>query len=870
MEDPSLRVRRALVVGPAPPAGPAHQAARLLAGRLGRRTGCAVEVQVVTSSDTDADSDAGPDAALPLPAGSGQGWDIVFLVADASRAAERGAYGDPDASTRAIAALRRRGGGALPEPAALRPEGFALRTLRPAGAVPVVVVLGADGPGALFGVGRLLREIVPGDGWCDVPALHLDDAPAFPVRGTALSQTSGAVAAALDLPRWTAAQWEEHVAELSLWGYNLLRGGGRPDQMEAARRYGMRVSMSLAPNRIDESAVTEEMRGTHFQRALVCPSNPAARARILAEREATFRACPHLDVLYQPSGDHAGCHCPRCRPWVRTYLALAEEIAQLLRRYHPRAEVWLSNQQLSIDENRLLLEYLQEVRPTWAQALHYGPSGDEASPYLRPGEVNWRWHTYPGFGTANRFLAHLRAALPPEYALVLYPDLTHYIQSQFGLETADPAVVRFHGRDAYFVRAEGYRRVFERVAPLLSGSSGYTEGIYDDVQKVLWAQWLWNPDLSTADALDAYCRWSFGPAAAPRMASVLQALERHWDGPLPSQPALDATAQHVDTATERVPERLRAGNWRLTYATWRTRADLLVRHKLDTAQALEHRLRERLQPLLSFESAGHAPAVDPGALAAALRDALRLLDDGRAAAERAAGPLKDALRHLDDRLRAQAGVRAPGTAHADLDLGHAAWDRARLESALAAARDGATARALALVREVVAYEDPGPGGCYDDLGHPARQPHLRFGHPVARYCNVAVPPELAEQRPLPWDIPIYDPANRPSQNSFAFTYNAEPGVRLAYTGLDPQAAYRVRLTYCVPRTWPRRFAMRQRLEANGLLVHDEREVPEYTAEHVELALPREATAAGALDLQFHAADGSMGTAVSEVWLLRAA
>jgi hypothetical protein len=861
--DTTLRVRRALVVGPAPSAGPAHQAARLLAGRLSQRTGCAVELHDASSPETSA---ALP---LPLPAAAGAGWDAIFLVATAARDGDGGLPGESDASAQAIAALRRRFGGALPEAAALRPEGFALRTLRPADAVPVIVVLGADGRGAIYGVGRLLREIVPGDGWCDVPLLDLEDAPAFPVRGTGLSQTSGAVAAALALPRWTAAQWEEHVAELALWGYNLLRGGGRPDQVAAARRYGMRVAISIAPNRIEESAVTEEMRGTHFQRALVCPANPAARARILAEREATFRACPHLDVLYQPSGDHAGCHCPRCRPWVRTYLALAEEIAALLRRYHPGAEVWLSNQQLSIAENRLLLEYLNDARPTWAQALHYGPSGDEASPYLRPGEVNWSWHTYPGFGTVNRFLAHVRAALPSQYALVLYPDLTHYIQSQVGLETADPAVVRFHGRDAYFVRAGGYRHVFERVAPLLSGSSGYTEGIYDDVQKVLWAQWLWNPHLSAPEAHDAYCRWAFGPAVAPAMAGVLQALERHWDGPLPAQPALDATAEQADAAAPAVAERLRDGNWRLTYATWRTRADQLVRQKLDASQALYERLQSQLLPLLTREPAGPSPATEPGWLEAALRDALRLLDAGREADERAAAPLKDALRRLDDRLLDEAGVRAPGTGHADLDLGHAAWDRARLEAALAAVKEGAAARALALVRDVVAYEDPGPGGCYDDLGHPARQPHLRFGHRVARYCNVAVPPELAEQRPLPWAVPIYDPANRPSQNSFAFTYNGEPGVRLAYTGLDPRAAYRVRLTYCVPRTWPRRFAMRQRLEASGLPVHGECEVPEYTAEQVECDLPPEATAAGVLDLQFHAAPGSMGTAVSEVWLLRA-
>jgi hypothetical protein len=726
-----------------------------------------------------------------------------------------------------------------------------------------VVVLGADERGALYGVGRLLREVVPGDGWGDVPHLHLEDAPAYPVRGTALSQTSGAVAAALDLPRWTAAQWEEHVADLALWGYNLLRCGGQPAQVEVARRYGLRIEVSVAPNRIAEVAVTEEMRGTHFQRSLVCPSNAAARAQILAEREALFRACPRLDVLYQPSGDHAGCHCPRCRPWARTYLALAEEIATLLRRYHPDAEVWLSNQQLSVAENRLLLRYLDEDRPTWVQALHYGPSGDEASPYLRPGEVNWDWHTYPGFGTVNRYLAHLRAALPARYALVLYPDLTHYIQSQFGLEGADPAVVRFHGRDAYFVRAEGYRRVFERVGPLISGSSGYTEGIYDDVQKALWAQWLWRPERSAAEALETYARWAFGPAAAGDLTAVLRDLERHWDGPLPERPALDATADRAAAAAGAVPPRLRAGNWRLTYATWRTRADQLVRHRLDAARA---RARRRVAALAPFLRPGGTPGA-PDALAAALAAALGDLEEGRAADERAAGPLKEALRRLDDDLLAQGAVRAPGTAHADLTLDADEWDRTALAAALAAARSGETARALALLRDAVAYEDAGPGGWYDNLGHPGRQPHLRFGHAVARYCNVAVPPELAPERPLPWDVPIYDPANRPSQNSFAFTYLGEPGVRLVYGGLDPAMPYRVRLTYCVPRTWPRRFAMRQRLEASGVLVHDERGVPEFTAERVEYPLPPGATASGSVELRFSAAGDSMGTAVSEVWLL---
>src|SRR5262249_43074061 len=153
----------ALVVGPPESGGPAHTAARLLADRLRRHTGCAVDVR------TD------PTGAVALPLPDGGEWDVAFLVASAA------GTGDGPAAPGAVASLRERVGGLLPAPAALRPEGFALRTLRAPGCAPLTVVLGADGRGAVYGVGRLLREIVPGDGWCVLPSVHLEDAPAFPV-----------------------------------------------------------------------------------------------------------------------------------------------------------------------------------------------------------------------------------------------------------------------------------------------------------------------------------------------------------------------------------------------------------------------------------------------------------------------------------------------------------------------------------------------------------------------------------------------------------------------------------------------------------------------------------------------------------------
>src|SRR5688572_17683482 len=128
MGEATLRVRRALVVGPAASAGRARQAARLLADRLRRRAGCVVELR--DGAPAIPAADAAP--CLPLPAADGASWDAVMQVAvDAAPDGVGDAAGGPATATApAVAALRRRFGGALPTGGTLRPEGFALRTLQ--------------------------------------------------------------------------------------------------------------------------------------------------------------------------------------------------------------------------------------------------------------------------------------------------------------------------------------------------------------------------------------------------------------------------------------------------------------------------------------------------------------------------------------------------------------------------------------------------------------------------------------------------------------------------------------------------------------------------------------------------------------------
>jgi hypothetical protein len=184
-------------------------------------------------------------------------------------------------------------------------------------------------------------------------------------------------------------------------------------------------------------------------------------------------------------------------------------------------------------------------------------------------------------------------------------------------------------------------------------------------------------------------------------------------------------------------------------------------------------------------------------------------------------------------------------------------NRAWLENQFAAV--GALAaepERLRAIEAIVRRTDPGPGGFYDDLGNPSRQPHLVLGpglaaDPMQRLTRVGL-----GQRP---DWPR------------AWCQNAESlydaPLKMRYTDLDPSARYRLKVVYSGGNLGPK-----IRLEADGLEIHPllAKPNPVYP---LEFEVPRAATADGVLTLTWteelgRGANGR-GCQVGEVWLIRA-
>ena len=164
---------------------------------------------------------------------------------------------------------------------------------------------------------------------------------------------------------------------------------------------------------------------------------------------------------------------------------------------------------------------------------------------------------------------------------------------------------------------------------------------------------------------------------------------------------------------------------------------------------------------------------------------------------------------------------------------------------------------LTALNEIVNWTNPGLGGFYDDLGNPARQPHLLNsggfekdpGFMETAFNGFAFKPE--------WRRSWFDTAET------AF----DTPLQMRYTGLDPAAQYKVRVVYS--GTTPQ---LKIKLVANEKFeIHPLMDKPN-PVKPIEFDIPAAATAGGELNLTWDIEPGrggnGRGRQVSEIWLIK--
>jgi hypothetical protein len=419
------------------------------------------------------------------------------------------------------------------------PEGFRIEDVSPA----KVRIVGNDGRGLLYGIGKLLRSNTYRQGSFTLGKWTGTSVPEKPLRG---------VYPATHFFNYyhvaPVEQLQRYMEDLALWGFNLVvfdfdmhhYSGIQDPAAQAtlkrmnvigrtARNVGLQIGLGMAVNdayknspvalRADWTAghdgYTRELRA-HFHMEL-CPNKPGAKELLLKWQGETFQAFKDLGVDYVIPWpyDNGGCTCSKCKPWgVNGYLTLAEPIAAMARHDFPGCKIilstWLFDRFTSGEYERLEQKFSKE-RPNWVN-------------YVLVDDIDYADYNYtkghPGaekhFGGVGRYSGNPPAhRAPGGFPLVGFPEVSMWGAFPWGGFGANPLPVH-------------HQEIWNAGKDSLAGGFLYSEGIFEDLNKVLYAQFYWQKDTPAASIMDEYIAYEFSPEVVAPVRRAIEILETNF------------------------------------------------------------------------------------------------------------------------------------------------------------------------------------------------------------------------------------------------------------------------------------------------------------------------------------------------------
>ncbi len=727
----------------------------------------------------------------------------------------------------------------------LQPDGFVLRTGQD-GEGQWIAVVGADDRGLLFGVGKLLRLIDFSRQQATVAAtsLHVVSHPEYKLRGQQLGYRPKTNA----YDAWSVEMWDGYIRDLAIFGNNAIElVPPRSDDLPDSPHFPLPpAQMMVEMSRIADSYGLDVW--IWYPAMDHDYSNPATVDSALKEWAQTFAMLPRVDAVLVPGGDPG-----HTEP--KSLLALLEKQKINLRKYHPQAQMWVSPQGFSTDWMQEFLEIVrQKSTMQWLDGIVFGPMSRLTEP-------------------------ELCQALPPDYPIRCYPDITHSVECQYPVPDWDVAYALTEGREVINPRPRGEENILQRIMPGTIGFITYSEGCNDDVNKFVWSALAWDSRQSVIDVLRDFAHYFIGTQEAEGFAQGLLHLESNWKGPLATNSGVEVTLERFQDM-ERTCSPAVLQNWRFQQALYRSYFDAFVRRRLLDETAHVEQARSELAAVLEIgwgavpSHIGSAPAttppngLDPGPL---LARAQAILEE--TIVHPAAGELRARIGELGamlfqsirmqlavERYQGEAVNRAANLDTLDTPVSDTMWMRRQILNIRAMSDPMAQ---IVAIHSLLFRTDPGPGGFYDQLGNVSARPHLVPGpgsvkDPDFRQSALIgfnYPDALQDKAPMAWKCWAESLDNAP--------------LTMQYRNLNPHGQYRLRVVHSgdAPHT-KLRLVANDKVEIHPYILRAWPPAPQ------EFALPPEATSSGELKLSWTREPGlggnGRGCQVAEVWLISAA
>ena len=322
----------------------------------------------------------------------------------------------------------------------------------------------------------------------------------------------------------SAEEIREHIEDLTLWGINgvvsvfsclNLTSWEDPNLAElvalfhktlsAARELNLKIGIEysnvdfMVPNK----AVAADKKYMISQTGnLVCPSTEEGFAYyqwMLSKILDYTDEFGGLDFITIWSYDEGGCSCDKCWPWGgRGFYNMAHRISKYIKGRYPKIEIWLATWYLGRHERQkeewpLLYKNLQEDAAkgdNWADYLLLETRDDYDAVFfpVRNGQPT----------------AHTK--------LLTFPDVSMCGVTPWGGfgAIATPKMMR------------------RQETPFMQHCSGgylYTEGIFDDMNKVITLGLYWDRERSTDETIADYCGYEFKGIDAKELIALIDRIE---------------------------------------------------------------------------------------------------------------------------------------------------------------------------------------------------------------------------------------------------------------------------------------------------------------------------------------------------------
>jgi len=623
-----------------------------------------------------------------------------------------------------------------------KPEGFSIRVLPAQGSQPDrVFVTGNDSRGVMFGVGKLLRVLEWGTGTTPItlPAdFAIDLAPDRALRGHQI----GYRATANSWDAWTVEQYDQYFRDMVVFGANAVENIPFEGKTSPVMKYG-RPEMNL---KFAELCAKYDLDHWVWVPVDFLLPNPQKEADFLKEQEDFYKSCRRLDAVFVPGGDPGDNVFKDLLPYV-------EKMAAVLRKYHPRATVWISLQRPHPGDAEHFFAYLETKRPAWFGGAVMGPSGPPMEVY--------------------------RHRLPKQYKLRWYPDITHIVRCQYPIPWLDAAWGVTIGREPVSPRPVDFAAIYHNDYRFTDGFLSYSDGIHDDFNKNLWTQLAWEPDRPVRDIAAEYARFFFRPDMAIVGADEILALETNLRGSISDNGSIDGTLRQW----QRIERQLggKATNWRFDMHLFRAYYDAYTRHR----QLYETDLEK-----LALKKLGEAEQIG---VPTALSEARAILE--RTTTQHPNEEWLKRTEALADLLFQKIGYQTSVPKYqgsgpergcmmdfVNYPLNDRWWLEDQFDRIAKMTDRSAQLKQIDVVRN---WENPGEGGYYDILGEVGRSPHM------VKVFNAGDAMRTFRELPMPTQRWMGE-KRRGVRFAWHKYFDRLPSG-LTYTALDPGATYTVKL-----------------------------------------------------------------------------